>query len=118
MLVLVPAARPAFIHGPVLKLTIPTHGATTLSQCQDVTLLLMILYALTCPKLGLAKPTGTRLDNEQVIWLGEAPSPRAHVFRLVQPASVAFYFVIVDAAFDLNLAMSNIIKEDRDDSLA
>ena len=116
-----------FIHahhatGPVLRLSIPTQGQQTLSAIHDssVDLALLIFYALANPKLGLKKPTNTRLDDEQFFWRTPAPNapnvatPRVQVVREVLPTHVNIYFILLDPHFDLNVAISNAIQEPRD----
>ena len=108
--------------GPVLRLTMPTQGQQTLSAIHDssVDLSLLIFYALANPKLGLNRPSNTRLDDEQFHWHTPSPgtpnvaTPRVQVVREVLPTLVDFFFFLLDPHFDINLAISNAIQEERE----
>ena len=105
---LVQSHRPG---GPVLRLSVPrtTHQLSLAAVSDErVTLLMMILYALAHPALGLKQHNGARLETEQYFWRGGVVVHRFELLRVVHPIEVVYHVVLVDPAFDLDLALSNI----------
>jgi hypothetical protein len=101
----------------MLKLRVPiSEGQETLATTPDVTLMVMVFYALANPQLGVRVKSGARQEREQVFWLDGRASPRVDVLREVTPGHANFYLTVLDDAFNLDLAMERIIVEKREAS--
>jgi hypothetical protein len=98
----------------VMKISVPLEaGQRTLAACRDLTLLIMIFYALAHPTLGMHVTKGARVEKEQYFWRDGNASARVGVLREIAPGVVNFFFVAIDPTFNIDLAMDRIIKEKR-----